>query len=117
MDIEMSSSCSADHFRQCMLQKDYKTAKRVLKKEGHFEGSFEDAWKWILSKYSALEMKLVPVTGRVEPDRQYLVRIGSVVFVSAVYSVLSKPMFSHEHNWIPVDKADEILEIRLSKHA
>lgn len=119
MAIEMSSSVAAKALHSCMLHRDFSSAKEILKDDGHYD-SFEDAWEEVLGQYHALHMELVPIDRDQVRDRKdggppYLVRIGSIVFVSAAFAVRDRGLeFFYESDWFPVAEVDEIHEIRLS---
>ena len=95
------------------------TGKRLF--NGLTKPTFEEAWEYVLSQYVGNHMELVPVTIdqlkhiREEGSPQYLVRIGRMVFLASCMPPDADGMaFYHEGELINVDRADEILEVKLS---
>lgn len=111
--MEMRSSCASESLHEFLLHKKYKKAKKILREYGCYEeGFFEDAWKEILDEYSATKMELVPISkDQVKEGPQYVVRIGSVVFIAS----LCKFGFLQHHDWYKPEEVDEVLEIHLYK--
>lgn len=119
MSIEMSSSCAATDLRSAILHKRFAKARRILRKEGYwqekFNDDFEAAWKSVLAHMSATKMELVPTDkADVQTRREYLVRIGSVVFVACASDLDGELTFFHEHDHFTIAEADELLEVRLT---
>ena len=80
-DIEMRSSCASKDLHYLMVLKEHERAKKLLREYGQFEGSFEEAWAVVKAEYSASKMELQPATMPIL-DHEYLVRVGSMVFVA-----------------------------------
>lgn len=119
--MEMSSSAAAEALHSCMLHKQYDEAKEILAEDGHYDGTFEEAWEEVLAQYRATKMELVTITADQvrslrETDTEYLVRIGRTVFIA--WAMESRKgdelVLRHSTDSFALNEVDEIFEIRVS---
>lgn len=120
MAIEFRSSVAATSCKSRILHKDFETAKQILKEDGIFKESFEDAWNYIVSIFSGGKLNLKKVEkADVKENQLYLFRVGSEVFLETTKrgfyrTDLQETVFFTRDDMFTLDEIDEFVEVRLS---